>query len=130
MRVINNKGIASTQSQLIVSIKPSLEFSPQAPGFNVNNLEHHLRQFTRAQLALSENDAYNSNVKQAPEFKTNLNNIGVEEGDFCRFEVQLAPINDPYMQVEWYKDNKPVIIGILFFKFFNIKKIYLRYTFS
>lgn len=66
-------------------------------------------------MALSQDDAYNSNSKQFPEFKTNLNNIGVEEGDFCRFEAQLAPINDPYMRVEWFKNNKPVIIGILNF---------------
>lgn len=77
----------------------------------MDNLEHHLRQFTRAQLALTQDDAYNPAAQQSPVFKTQLNNVGVEEGDFCRFEAQLAPINDPYMKVEWYKDNKPVLIG-------------------
>ncbi|KJH46030.1 immunoglobulin I-set domain protein [Dictyocaulus viviparus] len=40
-----------------------------------------------------------------------MQNIGVAEGEFCRFETQLAPINDPYMKIEWFKDKKPVLIG-------------------
>lgn len=40
-----------------------------------------------------------------------LQNIGVAEGEFCRFETQIVPINDPYMKVEWFKDKKPVLIG-------------------
>uniref|UniRef100_A0A915DZ78 Ig-like domain-containing protein n=1 Tax=Ditylenchus dipsaci TaxID=166011 RepID=A0A915DZ78_9BILA len=112
--VTNDKGQASTKAHIVVLGKPSLEFAPQAPGSNVDNLEHHLRQFTRAQLALTAEDAYNPALQQAPVFKTNLLNVGVEEGDFCRFEAQLAPINDPYMKVEWYKDKKPVLIGTRF----------------
>ncbi|KAK6023755.1 immunoglobulin I-set domain protein, partial [Ostertagia ostertagi] len=47
----------------------------------------------------------------APVFKSPLQNIGVAEGEFCRFETQLAPINDPYMKIEWFKDKKPVLLG-------------------
>lgn len=74
-------------------------------------LEKHIRQHTRAALALSKEDAYSEAAKQPPKFKSQLTNIGVEEGDYCRFEAQIAPINDPYMKVEWFKDNKPVLIG-------------------
>lgn len=98
LRAVNDKGEAVTRTQISVAAKPSLVFSPQVPGANiVDNLEHHLRQFTRAQLELTAEDSYQPGAQQAPVFKTQLNNVGVEEGDFCRFETQLAPVNDPYM---------------------------------
>lgn len=82
----------------------------------MENLANHLRQHTRVALALSKDDAYNEAAKRSPEFKTKLTNIGVEESDYCRFETQVAPINDPYMKVEWFKDGKPVLMG--YFSFF------------
>lgn len=109
--VSNDKGEAKTTAHVNVFAKPSLEFAPQAPGSTAESIEHHLRQFTRAEICLAETDAYNPHNQQAPEFKTQLLNIGVEEGDFCRFETQVAPINDPYLKIEWYKDGKPVNIG-------------------
>lgn len=90
----------------------------------MENLENHLRQHTRVPLALSKEDAYNEVTKRPPEFKTNLTNIGVEESDYCRFETQIAPVNDPYMKVEWFKDGKPVLIGnfVLFLNKIHFKK--------
>jgi len=100
--VSNDKGEARTRCHINVAAKPGLIFTPQAPGSNmVDNLEHHMSQYTNIALALSEADAWQSGVEQPPVFKCQLNNVGVEEGDFCRFETQLAPINDPYMKVEW-----------------------------
>lgn len=52
--VSNDKGEARTKAHIVVLAKPALEFQPQAPGSTVDNLEHHLRQFTRAQLALTQ----------------------------------------------------------------------------
>nr|CAD2187171.1 unnamed protein product [Meloidogyne enterolobii] len=113
--VTNDKGQASTKTHLVVLPKPGLIFSPQAPGSNmVENLEHHMAQYTRTQLMLTQDDAWVSSADQPPVFKSQLNNVGVEEGDFCRFETQLAPINDPYMKVEWFKDGRPVLIGTRF----------------
>ncbi|OZC07058.1 hypothetical protein X798_05950 [Onchocerca flexuosa] len=109
--VVNDKGEASTRTHVTVLSKPSVEFAPQAPGANIENLENHLRQHTRVALALTKDDAYNEATKRPPEFKTELTNIGVEESDYCRFETQVAPINDPYMKIEWFKDGKPVLIG-------------------
>ncbi|VDK66159.1 unnamed protein product, partial [Onchocerca ochengi] len=109
--VVNDKGEASTRTHVTVLSKPSVEFAPQAPGANMENLENHLRQHTRVALALSKDDAYSEASKRPPEFKTELTNIGVEESDYCRFETQIAPINDPYMKIEWFKDGKPVLIG-------------------
>lgn len=109
--VMNDRGEASTKTRVAVLPKSSIEFAPQTPGANIENLENHLRQHTRVALALSKEDAYNEAMKRPPQFKTKLTNIGVEESDYCRFETQVAPINDPYMKVEWYKDGKPVLIG-------------------
>ncbi|KAI6199682.1 hypothetical protein M3Y96_00652800 [Aphelenchoides besseyi] len=111
LRVVNDKGEASTKCHVVINTKPSLEFSAQAPGSTPENIEHHLRQFTRAQLALTEEDAYDPKVQRAPEFKTPLLNVGVEEGDYCRFETQVAPFSDPYLRVEWLKDGKLLPIG-------------------
>uniref|UniRef100_A0A0N5ALN5 Immunoglobulin I-set domain protein n=1 Tax=Syphacia muris TaxID=451379 RepID=A0A0N5ALN5_9BILA len=107
----NDMGEVFTTCILQVLPKPSLEFSPQAPGNTLENLGNHMRMHTRAELALSKEDAYDEGARKPPEFKTNLTNIGVEEGDYCRFETQVAPVNDPYLKIEWYKDKKPVLIG-------------------
>ncbi|KAK0408252.1 hypothetical protein QR680_003855 [Steinernema hermaphroditum] len=107
----NDKGQASTKSHITVLPKSALIFAPQAPGSRVDSIESHLRQYTRAPVALSEADAYDEKAGQPPVFKSNLLNIGVEEGDFCRFETQVAPIGDPYLKVEWFRDGRPVLIG-------------------
>lgn len=120
LRVTNDKGTAETEARVQVGSRPALEFQPQAPGSSIENLEHHLRQFTRAALALSADDAYTASGQQPPVFKTQLLNVGVEEGDFCRFEAQLAPINDPYMKLEWFKDKKSVLVGKTFVIFSSL----------
>lgn len=119
LRCTNNKGQAETTARVQVEARSALEFQPQAPGSTIENLEHHLRQFTRAPITLSAADAYSANAQQAPCFKTQLMNVGVEEGDFCRFEAQVAPINDPYMKLEWFKDGKAVLIGKNFLFIFD-----------
>uniref|UniRef100_A0A0N5C356 Ig-like domain-containing protein n=1 Tax=Strongyloides papillosus TaxID=174720 RepID=A0A0N5C356_STREA len=111
LRVSNSKGEASTKSKISVTGSENVIYTPQATNFSIANLERHLRQHTDAPLQLKEEDAYDSGTQKAPEFRTKLNNIGCEEGDFARFECQLAPINDPYMKVEWYKNKQPVLIG-------------------
>uniref|UniRef100_A0A7E4ZS77 Immunoglobulin I-set domain protein n=1 Tax=Panagrellus redivivus TaxID=6233 RepID=A0A7E4ZS77_PANRE len=109
--VTNDKGEASTTGHVVVIAGTSLDFKPQAPGSTMEHLEHHLRQFTQTEINLTEEDAYDPNVQRAPEFKAPLTNVGVDEGEFARFETQLAPINDPYLKVEWYKNQKPVLLG-------------------
>ncbi|VDN34592.1 unnamed protein product, partial [Gongylonema pulchrum] len=89
--VVNDKGEASTKTHVTVLPKSGLEFAPQAPGADLEYLEKHIRQHTRAPLALSKVDAYSEAAKQPPMFKSELTNVGVEEGDYCRFEAQIAP---------------------------------------
>uniref|UniRef100_A0A183TXY2 Immunoglobulin I-set domain protein n=1 Tax=Toxocara canis TaxID=6265 RepID=A0A183TXY2_TOXCA len=109
--VTNDKGEARTKAIINVVPKPSLEFTPQAPGADIDSIESHLRQHTMSALVLSKEDAYNEAAKRPPVFKAQLTNVGVEEGEYCRFETQVAPVNDPYMKIEWFKDGKPVLIG-------------------
>ncbi|KAI6230227.1 Hemicentin-1 [Aphelenchoides fujianensis] len=111
LRVTNDKGEVSTTAHVVINAKPSLEFGAQAPGSTAENIEHHLAQFTRSQVALTEDDAYDPKAQRAPEFKTQLLNIGVEEGQYARFETQVAPFSDPYMRIEFLKDGKLVPIG-------------------
>ncbi|GMR57574.1 hypothetical protein PMAYCL1PPCAC_27769, partial [Pristionchus mayeri] len=107
----NGKGEARTKTRITVLPGKRLEFGAQAHGTVQDNLESHFRQHTAAPLALKAEDIYDESAARAPVFLTPLVNIGVEEGDFARFETQVAPVNDPYMKLEWFKDKKPVLIG-------------------
>ncbi|UMM33610.1 hypothetical protein L5515_007025 [Caenorhabditis briggsae] len=109
--VINDKGEARSKTKLAVLPRPSLDYTSQTHGNQQDSLESHFKQHSQAKLQLTANDIYNESDKRAPEFRTQLQNIGVLEGEFCRFETQVAPINDPYLKVEWFKDKKPVLLG-------------------
>ncbi|CAB3397921.1 unnamed protein product [Caenorhabditis bovis] len=109
--VTNDKGEARTKTKLVVLPRPSLDYTSQTHGNQQDIIESHFKQYSTAKIELTANDIYNEVDKKAPEFKTQLQNIGVLEGDFCRFETQVIPINDPYMKIEWYKDQKPVLLG-------------------
>ncbi|CAD6198030.1 unnamed protein product [Caenorhabditis auriculariae] len=107
----NDKGEARTRTHITVLPRPALDYTSQTHGNQQDSLESHFRQHSQAKLVLTAADAYEESQKRAPEIKVPLQNIGVLEGEFCRFETQIAPINDPYMKVEWFKDKKPVLIG-------------------
>ncbi|CAJ0586229.1 unnamed protein product, partial [Mesorhabditis spiculigera] len=107
----SDKGEVTSKCLVTVLAGRSLEFSPQAHGSLQENLESHFRQHSIMELKLTVEDAYDEQQQRAPEFKTKLQNIGVAEGEFCRFETQVAPINDPYMRLEWFKDKRPVVMG-------------------
>ncbi|PIO69613.1 immunoglobulin I-set domain protein, partial [Teladorsagia circumcincta] len=109
--VTNDKGEARTKSQITVLPRPALDYSSQTHRSHQDNLESHFRQYTTMGIELTPGDIYDEAKKEAPVFKSPLQNIGVAEGEFCRFETQLAPINDPYMKIEWFKDKKPVLLG-------------------
>ncbi|ULT87824.1 hypothetical protein L3Y34_007185 [Caenorhabditis briggsae] len=109
--VINDKGEARSKTKLTVLPRPSLDYTSQTHGNQQDSLESHFKQHSQTKLQLTANDIYNESDKRAPEFRTQLQNIGVLEGEFCRFETQVAPINDPYLKVEWFKDKKPVLLG-------------------
>jgi len=77
------------------SARPGLIFQRQAPKQTQADLERHIRQYTKAEVVLSETDIYEDGKPRAPEFKSQLTNLVSTEGEFVRFECQLAPVNDP-----------------------------------
>ncbi|CAJ0920993.1 unnamed protein product, partial [Mesorhabditis belari] len=111
LEVKNDKGEATTKSLVTILPGKTLDYAPQAHGSRQDNLESHFRQHSTKELQLTVDDNYDEAQGRAPEFKVGLENIGVAEGEFCRFETQVAPINDPYMRLEWFKDRRPVLMG-------------------
>ncbi|KIH48983.1 immunoglobulin I-set domain protein, partial [Ancylostoma duodenale] len=106
----NDKGEARTKCQITVLPRPKLDYTSQTHGSNLDSIESHFRQHSTLPLQMTAEDMYDEAQKRPPEFKMPMQNIGVAEGEFCRFETQIVPINDPYMKVEWFKDKKPVLI--------------------
>lgn len=50
--------------------------------------------------------------EMAPVFLTQPRSLtNLREGQRAHFEAKLEPITDPYLQVEWLKDGKPIIVG-------------------
>lgn len=114
----NDKGEARTKTHITVLSRPSLDYSSLTHGNRQDILESHFRQHSNQVMVMSAQDVYDEQQAKAPEFKVPLQNIGALEGEFCRFETQVAPINDPYLKIEWYKDKKPVLLGNIFSSFF------------
>ncbi len=53
-----------------------------------------------------------------PQFGTNFRGANVKEGERSHFEARLAPIGDPFLKVEWFKDGVPLSMGT--FQFFDL----------
>lgn len=110
-RAVNDKGEASSSCNFTVTARPSIVFQRQAPATTISDLERHIRQYTDATVMLKEEHHYQDGKQQKPQFVTQLQNIAINEGEFARFECQLAPVNDPNLKVEWYMNGKPVTLG-------------------
>lgn len=48
-----------------------------------------------------------------PQFGTQFRDASVKEGDRSHFEARLAPIGDPFLRVEWFKDGVPLSMGMV-----------------
>lgn len=108
----NDKGQAETSTSLVVEAKPSLLLQRQAPEQTEADMARHVGQYTDAALVLSAADVYkDAGPPQPPVFKTQLAALGVDEGDFARFQAQLAPVNDPDLTIAWFLNGKPVMMG-------------------
>ena len=47
-----------------------------------------------------------------PQFLTKLRPLeNLREGQRAHFEAKLEPITDPHLQVEWFKNGVPIIVG-------------------
>lgn len=85
---MNEKGEAQTETHFEVTGKPALILQRQAPKQSTSDLERHMRQYTTADISLSDNDYYQDGNNQPPRFVTQLQNIAINEAEFARFECQ------------------------------------------
>uniref|UniRef100_A0A914PTN8 Ig-like domain-containing protein n=1 Tax=Panagrolaimus davidi TaxID=227884 RepID=A0A914PTN8_9BILA len=46
-----------------------------------------------------------------PSITTDIQDIECEEGDACRFEATIQPVNDPNLQVQWIRNGVPLAHG-------------------
>ena len=61
---------------------------------------------------LVEDEDLVAEPEMAPVFLTQPRSVAnLREGQRAHFEAKLEPITDPYLQVEWLKDGKPIIVG-------------------
>merc|ERR1719211_15130 len=68
-----------------------------------------------------------------PKFVTKFNAAyDVQEGQGCHLEARLTPAEDPHMNVEWFKDGKPLATGHRFrtFNDFGIVILDVLYCYS
>ncbi|VDP08349.1 unnamed protein product [Soboliphyme baturini] len=98
----NEKGEAETSCSVTILGKPRLVFQRQAPVQTADELKRHFSQYTTAEI---------DDKRDKPRFVTKIENVAISEGDFARFECQLAPINDPNLKVEWFHNGEPIILG-------------------
>ena len=50
--------------------------------------------------------------EMAPVFTTQPRSLtNLREGQRVHFEAKLEPLTDPHLQVEWFKNGKPIIVG-------------------
>ncbi|CDW54858.1 DUF1136 and I-set and Ig 2 domain containing prot ein [Trichuris trichiura] len=110
-RASNQYGTDETSCKLTVSAKPTLILQRQAPPVSMSDLKRHLSQYTKMDILLNDQHLYQEGKMQKPEFLTPMGGVTVDEGDLCRFECQLWPVNDPNMKVEWYHNRQPVMLG-------------------
>lgn len=125
-RVTSATGVAESRAVLTIQQRPSIEQSSQHP----SSLQHIQQVEDYAKYTRQESIDESNNQK--PVFIRPLQNLGdLEEGRNAHFEAQLAPVSDPTMRVEWYKDGRPItassrITAIYNFGYVSLNILHLR----
>lgn len=125
-RVTSATGVAESRSVLNVQARATIEKRSQHPG-SLQQIQQ-LEDYSKYQRL----DSVDENVNQKPSFIRPLINLGnLEEGRNAHFEAQLAPVSDPTMRVEWYKDGRPItassrITAIFNFGYVSLNILHLR----
>lgn len=125
-RVTSATGVAESRAVLTIQQRPSIEQSSQHP----SSLQYIQQVEDYAKYTRQESIDESSNQK--PVFIRPLQNLGdLEEGRNAHFEAQLAPVSDPTMRVEWYKDGRPItassrITAIYNFGYVSLNILHLR----
>lgn len=125
-RVTSATGVAESKSILNVQARATIEKRTQHPG-SLQQIQQ-LEDYSKYQRT----ESVDENVNQKPSFIRPLINLGnLEEGRNAHFEAQLAPVSDPTMRVEWYKDGRPItassrITAIFNFGYVSLNILHLR----
>ena len=94
-----------------VTSRPGILFSRQIPLHSTMDMKEYLKQYTQAEILITEADNYQDGSSAPPQFKTPVDDLEVVEGSFARFECQVTPVMDPYMKVEWTLNGEPIMLG-------------------
>lgn len=125
-RVTSATGIAESHAILVVTTRAGIEQRTQHPA-SLQQIQQ-LEDYSKYQRSESVDEM----VNQKPVFIRPLINLGnLEEGRNAHFEAQLAPVSDPTMRVEWYKDGRPItassrITAIFNFGYVSLNILHLR----
>lgn len=55
--------------------------------------------------------------KTAPKFLTPFKSLTIQENQIAHYECRIEPTNDPRLRIEWYHNEKPLMIGSRFQSF-------------
>lgn len=125
-RVTSATGVAESRAVLSIMARSSIEQRSQHPS-SLQQIQQ-LEDYSKYQRSESTEEM----VNQKPVFIRPLQNLGnLEEGRNAHFEAQLAPVSDPSMRVEWYKDGRPItassrITAIFNFGYVSLNILHLR----
>lgn len=110
-RARNLIGYDTTRAQVTVKGSPSIVLQNQLPkGMKrtetLLQMEGTIKKYT-TDVFLTEEDLYDAEKQQPPRFVTQIQSFeNLKEKDSAKMDCQLAPVGDPNMKVEWYKDGK------------------------
>lgn len=125
-RVTSATGVAESKAILNIQPRAGIEKRSQHPS-SLQQI-HQLEDYSKYQRT----ESVDENINQKPSFIRPLINLGnLEEGRNAHFEAQLAPVSDPTMRVEWYKDGRPItassrITAIFNFGYVSLNILHLR----
>lgn len=119
-------GVAESKSILNIQARATIDKRSQHPS-SMQQIQQ-LEDYSKYQRS----ESVDENTNQKPSFIRPLVNLGnLEEGRNAHFEAQLAPVSDPTMRVEWYKDGRPItassrITAIFNFGYVSLNILHLR----
>jgi len=108
--VTNKCGSLERSANLQVISKKDLEEPESATTtLAMVHVEKALQKYT-TEMFLTEDDVFDSERMQKPRFMSQMQHvIGIQEMQPAKFEVQLAPVGDPSMKVDWFFNGEPLI---------------------
>lgn len=103
VKAVNALGHCKSSVNFKVNAKGSIIFDTQCP----DGLEK-IRQLESLQRG-GRPEVSEPSTKQRPVFTQPLQNIdAVPEGKSAHFECRLIPVGDPYLRIEWFRNEKPL----------------------